>query len=152
MASTDVRKAARDKKFSHRTLHRAKDAVGVVVESAGFPRTTTWRLPSRASDTTEQDRGTTGDRGTTITGQGITGAGSDLERQSCHLGTYGTTGGIDDLGAWCSDADGIADKLGVTPRVDIIPVADEFGATVVEVVDHQAAHDRARDAAAEAFE
>lgn len=62
--SKTVKNEAAKEKISERTLKRAKKNLGVIDRSSGFPRTSTWDLPSRASQAkpegVTQDRGPTG--------------------------------------------------------------------------------------------
>lgn len=66
-ASKTVKAEAAKEKISERTLKRAKQSLGVIDRSSGFPRTSTWELPSQASGAKPggiaQDRGPTGPTG-----------------------------------------------------------------------------------------
>ncbi|BBX29318.1 AAA family ATPase [Mycolicibacterium alvei] len=65
--SKTVKIEAAKEKISERTLKRAKKHLGVIDRSSGFPRTSTWQLPSQASGGPTggvmQDRGPTGPTG-----------------------------------------------------------------------------------------
>jgi archaellum biogenesis ATPase FlaH len=74
-----------------RTLQRAVNSLGVLVESRGFPRVTWWQLPSRASEATgtpaSQNLGATGATGDDLHKQdGATGPNSQ-SRQAPQSGT-----------------------------------------------------------------
>ncbi|UHJ58029.1 AAA family ATPase [Mycolicibacterium fortuitum] len=66
--SREIKNAAAKEKISDRTLKRAKKKLGILDASTGFPRTSTWYLPSQASlvgnggptGGVTQDRGPTG--------------------------------------------------------------------------------------------
>lgn len=64
--SRDVKKAAQSERIAERTLHRAREKLGVQIENQGFPRVSYWSLPpSGATGLEHKTRGTTGTGGTT---------------------------------------------------------------------------------------
>jgi hypothetical protein len=84
--SKAVKNDAAKEKISERTLKRAKKSLGIIDESSGFPRTSTWRLPSGATADNDNSqatpsRGPTGPIGPT---------GADLHKHD------GLTGGPTD--------------------------------------------------------
>lgn len=90
--SRDTKRDAAKEGIAERTLHRARESLGVAVSHQGFPRVTWWEHPSDATDpgTTpvNQNRGTTGTTGDDLhKSNGTTGAKSQL----CHGASDGTT-------------------------------------------------------------
>jgi len=92
-----VKNEARKEGISERTLKRAKQKLGVIDSSAGFPRVTIWELPSRATTSPQTpvscEAGPTGPTGPDQQEQdGPTGPDS----QSGHAHETGPTGGPTD--------------------------------------------------------
>jgi 5S rRNA maturation endonuclease (ribonuclease M5) len=71
--------------IAERTLKRAVQSLGVIIDSRDFPRVTWWQLASEASSTTSQNVGPTGPTGPTVDDQhkhnGATGPNSQLGQQ-----------------------------------------------------------------------
>lgn len=92
--SKTVKTEAAKEKISERTLQRAKKKLGVIDSSSGFPRTSTWDLPSGASQAkpegVTQDRGATG---ATESDQRKQGGATGQESQSRQLCMSGATDG-----------------------------------------------------------
>lgn len=101
-----VKTAARDAGFSERTLARARQSIGVVVATEGFPRASYWSLPPRAHDDDTDTSGASGavplvrarERGTTGTTEvdqpkqtGATGSRASRANHHVHDATGGTT-------------------------------------------------------------
>lgn len=93
-ASKVVKVEAAKEKISERTLQRAKKNIGVVDESSGFPRISTWRLPSRATNS----QATVSHGATAATGPdqhkpvGATGGATDGSTSRATVCTAGATG------------------------------------------------------------
>jgi len=89
--SKETKRDAAKEGIAERTLHRARESLGVAVSHRGFPRVTWWEHPSGANTpgTTpvNQNRGTTGTTGADLhKSDGTTGAKSQL----CHGASDGT--------------------------------------------------------------
>lgn len=89
-----IKVQARKEGISERTLKRAKKNLGVIDRSSGFPRTSTWQLPSRASaakpEGLSRDGGPTGP---TEPDQPKQNGPTETESQSGHAQDSGPTGG-----------------------------------------------------------
>jgi hypothetical protein len=94
-SSAQVKDAAKKARIAERTLHRARQSLGVIVANEGFPRQSHWSLPdSDASPATDmpraRDGGTTGTTGPDLrVSDGTTGTTEPVVPPHVH----GTTGG-----------------------------------------------------------
>jgi hypothetical protein len=88
-ASAALKAAANADGISTRTLHRARQLLGVEDVRRGMPATSHWRLPvvpPLVGTTAPGTAGMTAENGSTEPDQG------DPDRQSCHISDSGTTG------------------------------------------------------------
>lgn len=91
--SKGVKAAAAKERIGDRTLQRAKKKLGVLDRSTGFPRTTTWYLPSRDSLLEASNLGATGATARDLPKQPDTDVGYCQSRQPLGAGaTGGATG------------------------------------------------------------
>lgn len=102
LPSKTIKTEAAKEKISERTLQRAKKKAGILDTSIGFPRRSTWYLPSQAekieamrddgaTEGVAQDGGATG---ATESDQGKLDGATELEDQSRHGSTPGATDGV----------------------------------------------------------
>ena len=88
--SKDAKRDAAKDGIAERTLHRARQKLGVIVSHRGFPRVTWWHLPAGTTDPSNEKGGTTG---ATEPDQAKHGGTTEPKTQSCHVPRDGTTDG-----------------------------------------------------------
>ena len=86
--SKDAKRDAAKDGIAERTLHRARQKLGVIVAHRGFPRVTWWQLPAGTTDPSAEKVGTTG---ATEVEQAKHAGTTEAKTQSCHAPFVGTT-------------------------------------------------------------
>jgi AAA domain len=142
MAAKDTKAAARGAGIAERTLTRARQDLHVVVDRAGFPAVSTWRL--RATPPPTHTGGPTGEGGPTVTPQRFPdhppSAGSQLGHPPV-LGPTGPTDGVDEPPEPTADTapaepdpatDAERQRLADEETAVLARLEDELGAEVVD--------------------
>lgn len=99
--SKDTKRAAAKDGIAERTLHRARQKLGVIVSHQGFPRVTWWQLPAGTTEPSNEKGGTTGTTGSEQAKQNGT---TDPKTQSCHPPCVDTTEQSELLSVAASDS------------------------------------------------
>lgn len=88
--SKDTKRDAAKDGIAERTLHRARQKLGVIVSHRGYPRVTWWQLPAGTTEPSNENGGTTG---ATESEQAKQGGTTEPKTQSCHVPFVGATDG-----------------------------------------------------------
>jgi hypothetical protein len=86
--SKDAKRDAAKDGIAERTLHRARQKLGVTISHRGYPRVTWWQLPVGTTAPSNEKGGTTG---ATEAEQAKQVGTTEPKTQSCHVPSVGTT-------------------------------------------------------------